>query len=185
MRLKPKNSITCLEQAEAAMAKIDDIDRRLAGWDLEEAEAVQKVRDEFNEKRKAGGYIAIETQRAFLARELEAWAETDAANWGKKTVETAYGSFGYRFSSPSVALVKRVARSFKHALELLGKRLPVYIRTVSEVDREGILAAEREKTLDAKALRECGLEVRQANEFWIESNAAKDLEAAAKALRAA
>lgn len=185
MRLKPKNSITCFEQAEAALARIDEIDRCFAGWDLAEAEAVQKVRDGFNEKRKAGGYIEIETKRAFLARELEAWAETDAANWGKKTMETAYGSFGYRVSQPSVALVKKVARSFKHALGLLEKRLPEFVRTAPEVDKEAILAADRERTLDAKALRECGLEVRQAEEFWLESNAAKDLESAVKKLRAA
>lgn len=186
MRLKPKNSVTCLDQAESALARIDEIDRQFAGWDLGEAEAVQKVRDEFNEKRKAGGSLTLETQRAFLARELEAWAEADAPNWGKKkTVATAYGSFGYRVSQPAVILVKKVARSFKAALELVEKRLPTYVRTVSEIDKEAILAADRDAVLDTRELRECGLEVRQVEEFWLESNAAKDLEKASRKLKAA
>jgi len=45
-RVKPKNTITSRAQAEAAMSKLNEIDRQLASWDMSEADAIATVRQE-------------------------------------------------------------------------------------------------------------------------------------------
>lgn len=184
-RVKPRNSITSRDQAEAAMSRINQIDMQFAAWDLKEATAVSLIREQFAELRKDNNHIGLEAERALLMKELQDWAEVDSQNWEKKTLETPFGKFGFRVSQPAVVLVRKVARSFKHALELLQGKMPEFVRQVPEVDKEAILAAERAGHLDERALKACGLEIKQEDEFWVESTASKDLEAAAKKLRAA
>jgi len=167
------------------MARINQIDMQFADWDLKEATAVSLVREQFAAMRKDNNYIGIEAERSLLIKELQDWAEVDSQNWDKKSLETPFGKFGFRVSQPAVVLVKKVARSFKQALELLQGKLPQYVRQVPEVDREAILAAGREGCLDERALKTCGLEIKQEEEFWVESAASKELEEAAKKLRAA
>ena len=118
-RVKPKNSITSRDQAETAMSKINQIDMQFAAWDLKEANAVALIREQFAAMRKDNNYIGLEAERALLMKELQDWAEVDSHNWDKKSLETPFGKFGFRVSQPAVVLVKKVARSFKQALELL------------------------------------------------------------------
>ena len=88
-------------------------------------------------------------------------------------------------SQPTVSLIKKVARNFDTALELLKQRLPQYVRDVPQIDKEQILSDDRADVLNPQVLATCGLEVKQEDEFWIETAASKDLEDAAKKLRAA
>lgn len=184
-RIKPKNMIASRNEAESAMARINAIDRQFAEWDMNEAGAVAVIREEFAARRKKANYMGMEADKALLIKELEAWAEKDAATWEKKTMETPFGNMGFRISQPAVVLYKKAARSFKAAVELLQTGLPQFVRQTPDVDREAILAAERAGELDERELRACGLEVKQEDEFWVESAASKDLEEAIKKLRAA
>lgn len=184
-RIKPKNSITTKAQAEAAMAKLSEYDRILAGWDLEEAEAIAEVRAIHANNQRASGRPGIEAEKALLVKELESWAEEDAANWETRSIKTPFGSLGFRVGQPTVSLIKRIAKKFDIALELLDERLPIYVRDMPEIDKAQILADKTAGVLDVEKLAACGLEVKQADEFWIETSASKDLEAAAKKLKAA
>ena len=184
-RIKPTNTITSRAQAEAAMAKLNQIDAGLARMDLDEAEAISAVREKHNRLQREGGRPGMEAEKALLVKELEAWAEGDVSNWPRKTIETPFGSLGFRVSQPTVALVKKVAKSFKDALVLLQAKLPCYVRQEPQIDKEKILSDERNNELRADALAKCGLEVKQDDEFWVETAASQDLEAAAKKLRAA
>lgn len=184
-RVKPRNSITNKQQAESAMERINSIDRRLAEWDLKEAHEVSLIRARFSEVRTKGNIAVMEAEKELLVKELHAFAEIDSATWEKKTFETPFGNIGYRMSQPTVVLVKKVAKSLKLATELLKAKLPNFIRNTPEIDKEAILAADRDKTLDKVLLKSCGLEIKQEDEFWIESKASKDLDEAAKKLRAA
>lgn len=184
-RMKPKNTITSRTQADDAMSKLNDIDRQLAAWDLDEADAISVVRTEHAELQRKGGRPGMEAEKALLMKEMEAWAETDSEHWEKKTIETPFGSFGFRVSQPTVALVKKIASNFDRALELLKEILSAYVREVPQIDKEKILADDRAETLDAVALGKCGLKVMQEDEFWVETTASKNLDAAAKKLRAA
>lgn len=185
-RIKIKNSIKTSARAEEAMTQINIWDRQFIYWDMAEASAIQKVREKFNEKRKGGSYLQIEAQRALLIRELEAWADTASAEWKKKTFEFSAGRLGYRTMPPTVKLIKKIAKSFKAAMALLeGTDLAYYVRQEPTLDKEQILADSREKDIDVPELAKCGLKVDQSDDFWIETTASKDLEAARKRLKSA
>lgn len=184
-RIKPKNGITTRAQAEAAMSKLNDIDRQLASWDMEEADSIAAVRKTCAEIQRKGGRPGMEAEKALLMKEMEAWAEGDVATWEKKSIETPFGSFGFRVSNPTVALIKKVASKFDVAIELLQSSMKKYVRQVPQVDKEKILADERNNEIDVTALARCGLKVIQEDEFWVETTASKDLETAAQKLRAA
>ena len=83
-RMKPKNSITSRAQAEAAMAKLNQIDQQLAGWDLDEANAIAEIREKHQAAQRKSGRPGIEAEKALLVKELEAWADQDAASLGEK-----------------------------------------------------------------------------------------------------
>lgn len=91
-------------------------------------------------------------------------------------------------SQPTVVLIKKVAKNFDAALQLLQARLKFYVREVPQIDKEKILAIARDEQswpTEELELAKCGLAVKQEDEFWIETNASKDLESAAQKLRAA
>ena len=186
-RVKPQNMINTRQQAEAAMAKIDGIDRQFAEWDLEEAEAVIKIREKFVEKRQKANFAGLQAERTLLIKEIESFAEQDSGAWEKKTFETPFGSFGFRITPPTVALIKRVSKNYNLAIDNLEmEKMSRFVRVKKEVDKEAILAAYKDGTLDVTRLETaCGLQVKQDDEFWLESRASKDLDEAAKKLRAA
>ncbi len=186
-RVKPQSMINTKPQAEEAMARIDAIDRQFAEWDLAEAEAVIKVREKFAEKRQQANFLGMQAERSLLIKELEGFAERDCGTWEKKTFETPFGCFGFRITPPTVALVKRVSKTYDQAIVGLEEAfMSEFIREKKEVDKEAILAAHKEGTLDVSKLEnEVGLKVKQEDEFWLESRASKDLDEAAKKLRAA
>jgi len=187
-RIKPKNSITTRAQAEAALAQLNHIDMTLADWELQEAAAIAAVREEHAKLQRKGGRPGLEAEKALLVKELESWADGDAATWPKKTIETPFGSFGFRMANPSVVLIKKVAKNFDAAIELLQARLKTYIREVPQINREKILNDARDGDIWPNVeheLAKCGLDVIQGDEFWIETAASKDLDDAAKKLRAA
>lgn len=184
-RLKPKNSIKSKEQAEAAMARLNQIDTQLAGWDLDEAEDIALVREKHVEEQNKAGRPGLETEKALLVKEIESWAMEAQTSWEKKTLETPFGSMGFRVGMPAVALIKRVARTFKDAVELLARTLPAFVRQTQEIDKEAILSADREGSLDVGKLNRCGLVIAQEEQFWIETNASKDLDEASKKLKCA
>ena len=184
-RLKPRNSITTTESAVSAMARLNQIDTQLAGWDLDEAEDIALVREEHVNAQNKAGRPGLETEKALLVKEIESWAMEAQTAWETRTLETPFGNMGFRLGTPAVVLIKRVARSFKEAIELVKIILPAYVRESPEIDKAAILAADRDKTLNVGKLNRCGLMVDQEEQFWIETNASKDLDEASKKLKCA
>jgi phage host-nuclease inhibitor protein Gam len=184
-RIKPKNSITTRAQAEAAMAKLNGIDSSLARMDLDEADAITSVRAGHQLQQREAGRPGMEAEKALLVKELESWADEDQASWGKRSLETPFGTIGFRVSQPTVSLIKKIAKKFDAALELLQLHMPEYVREAPEIAKDQILADSSAKVLNTAQLAECGLEVKQDDEFWIETAASRDLEDAVKKLRAA
>lgn len=184
-RVKPRNSVTTMEGAVSAMNRLNQIDTQLAQWDLCEAEQIAKVREEHVQLQRKAGRPGLEAEKALLVKELESWAEEASATWERKTLETPFGRLGFRVTTPAVALIKRVAKNFKDAVELVMLYLPDFVRQSYEVDKEKILAAEREGLLEMDKLARCGLTVEQKEEFWVETAASKDLDEASKKLKCA
>lgn len=184
-RLKPKNSITTREQAEAAMGWLDNLDRDLAAWDLAEAREIAEVRERHALKQKMEGRASKEAKKALIVRELEEWAAEDRDAWPQKSIETPFGRLGFRTGNPAVVLYRTVAKNLELALALLQENMPQFVRTAPQIDKDAILAADRAETLDHQELHGCGLKIDQKEEFWVETEASKDLEKAAKALKGA
>jgi phage host-nuclease inhibitor protein Gam len=184
-RIKPKNSINTQDQAVAAMGKLNQVDTQLAQWDLAEAEEIARVRENHVNLQRKANRLGLEAEKALLIKELEAWAQTASTAWERKTLETPFGRLGFRVSTPAVALVKRVVKNFKDAVELVMLYLPEFVRQSYEIDKEKILSAEREGTLETDKLARCGLTVEQKEEFWVETAASKDLDEASKKLKCA
>lgn len=168
MRTKPKNSITSREAAEAAMARLNQIDMQLAEWDLTTAKALAAVRESCEQYERSQGRPGIEAEKSLLVKELADWAEGDVANWMARSIETPFGRLGFRIGNPTVALYKAVAKKLEEALDRLSARMPDFVRMRPEIDREKILAADREGTLDRKKLLRCGLRIEQKDSFFIE-----------------
>lgn len=183
MRTKPRNKITSRAEAEEAMERLNEIDRYFNTWALTEAKEIADIKKKYAEHRANGSVPELQQEKALLLRELEAWAEADRESWGKKSIDTPFGRFGFREGNPAVQLVKKVAKSFDAALELLQKHLPQYVRRAPEIDRDAILADDRLEKLNAAELRGCGLKVGQKEDFWVETAASQDLERALKELK--
>lgn len=183
MRTKPKNSITSREQAESAMARLNQIDMQLAKWDLQEAAAIAAIREVSAAEQRAEGRPTIEAEKKLLFKELEGWAESDREAWDKKSIDTPFGRLGFREKNPAVVLYKAIAKKLEEALDRLVARMPEFIRQSPSIDKEKILASYREQTLDLAKLHRCGLRIEEGEDFWVETAASADLERAAKEVR--
>lgn len=182
-RTKPKNKITTRQEAESAMARLCEIERYLATLVLTEAEEIAQIRKKHAGYRKALDVAALETEMTLHIRELQAWAKEAREEWPQKTLATPWGSLGYRTPPKAVALIKAIAKNEKDALHLLECYLAAFVRKVPTIDKEGILAADREGKLDTDALNGCGLKIQQKEEFWLETTASEELKAAAERLK--
>lgn len=183
MRTKPKNQITSRAEAEQAMKRLDQIDRQLASWDLEEAKEIAAVRERHAKAQGASGRADFEAVKKMLVRELQSWAESDRESWEKKSLETPFGRLGFREKNPAVVLYKAVAKKLEEALDRLAARMPEFVRQSPSIDKERILASHREQTLDLAKLHRCGLRIDEGEDFWVETAASQDLERAAKELK--
>lgn len=182
-RTKPKNKITTRQEAEYAMARLCEIERMMTKLVLNEAEAIAEVRKQYAAARENFDFAALETEMTLLVRELQAWAKEAREEWPQKTLVTPWGSLGYRTAPKAVTLIKTIAKNEKEALHLLECYVDGFIRKVPTIDKEGILAADREGKLDADILRGCGLKIQQKEEFWLETTASEELKAASERLK--
>jgi len=184
-RTKPKDQITTLTDAIKAMKTINETDIKTAHWEIEEAKALSLVKEEFAEVRMKNKYGELISEKKLLVKDLQSWAKKEEPKWKTKTLTTPFGRLGFRKSTPAVKLIKRIAKNFKEALEWLkNNRFDEYIRTVEEIDKDAILADVRDKEITNEDIEACGLKVDQKDEFWVESNAASDLDKAVKELKA-
>jgi len=184
-RIKPKNRITTRDQAEASMARLNEIDHHLAAWDMDEARRIAALREMKAREQRSEGRLTIETEKALLLKELKLWADKDSNGWKTRGLELKLGRLGFRTGMPTVVLVKKVAKNLANALALLLLHMPEFVRTKEEIDKEGILAEARDKDLDKDLLAQCGLKVTQKEEFWVETDASVRLDKAVKALKVA
>lgn len=83
----------------------------------------------------------------------------------RKSIETAFGVLGFRTGTPKLKLLKGF--QWGAVLQLIKDRLPDYVRSKEEVDKEGLLA-NRDMDHVAKNLRPCGIEVIQDETFYVE-----------------
>lgn len=179
MSKKAKVEISSRADADTAMKELYQIDTQMLTWASEEAQAVTSAREGCQLKQLHQGLLTMKARRAELVKSIKAWAEADRKEWSGKSLETPHGDMGFRLNPPSVALIKKIAKSFDEALALLKEKLKkfVAVETVERVDKEKILALKPDADQYAIAqLAECGLKIEQKEEFWVETLVAKKLE---------
>ena len=99
--------------------------------------------------------------------QLEAWAIANPEAFaGKKTLEMIRGTISFRKGNPSVKQVRGV--SVESTLELLDKDGGEYVRTTTEIDKEGILKAYADALLDDEELAAYGLKIVQSEKFHVD-----------------
>lgn len=182
-RTKPKNKITTRQEAEYAMARLCEIERMLAQLALTEAEEISQIRQKHVAYRGKWGVPGLETEMNLLVLELRDWAKAARGEWDQKTVVTPWGKLGFRVKKKSVELVKSIAKKTEQALTNIQSYMSDFVRRVPAIDKEKILAADREGRLDHGLLNSCGLRIAGGEEFWLETAASEDLKAAAERLK--
>ena len=183
-RLKAKATvIISRDDALHHMEELNNIDKVLLKLDLDEAKAIQTVKEKYNKKRVEKNVTALMNQKKMLIVQLIVWAKNSYLGWTKKTLKTAFGDIGVRTATPSVVLVKSVAKNNKEAMALVisqGKKS--FIRTIEELDKEAILKRFKDKSINNVELKSMGLKVKQTDDGWIESAESVKIEKALKEL---
>jgi phage host-nuclease inhibitor protein Gam len=109
----------------------------------------------------------IKTALTAMVEQLERWADENRTEFGKlKSLEMTHGQIGWRMSTPSLGLLKKV--TWKEVLRrLMSMRFRRFVRNKPEVAKD-LLLAYREK-LEARGLLEkIGVEVVQEESFFAE-----------------
>jgi phage host-nuclease inhibitor protein Gam len=109
----------------------------------------------------------IEACLTAMVEQMEVWADSNRAEFGdRKSLDLTHGQIGWRTSTPSLALVKKMTwKGVLDRLREMGSRR--FIRTKQEVAKDLILAHRRR--LAAKGLLEkMGVKVEQKEVFFAE-----------------
>jgi phage host-nuclease inhibitor protein Gam len=146
-------------QADALRAEMDDRLRTIRG---EYEPRLVRLQDEVDRALKVVKFWADENPEAF---------------GGRKSLELIHGTVGWRTGQPTLRTLSGWTwERVKEALAATG--MLEWIRTKSEVDREGIIAARA--SFGADGLRAIGLRVTQAETFFVEPKREPPVEATAK-----
>lgn len=99
---------------------------------------------------------------------MQAYAESNPELFvDKKSIETTHGVFGFRTGMPK--LTPRKGFKWPAILELLKSKLPSYVKTKEDVDKERLLA-DRNEELVKGSLKQVGLDVTQDETFYVAPN---------------
>lgn len=99
---------------------------------------------------------------------LQSWAESNPEEFGdKKSLDLLHGRLGFRTGNPKLKTLS--GWTWDRVKETLIRNLTGHVRTKTEVDKEGLLAAFQRHELDDRDLREIGVKVVQDEAFFIET----------------
>ena len=86
-------------------------------------------------------------------------------------METLFGVIGFRKNPASLKPMK--GKDWKAITILVSEKLPTYIRTISEPNKE-LLLADRDKEGMKEKLEECSIAVKEEECFYIDLKQTKD-----------
>lgn len=100
--------------------------------------------------------------------QIEQWAIANRpAEFGdKKSLDLLHGTLSFRTAGPKCSLLGRMW-TWESVLDALKKRLAGFVRVVSEVNKDAILAAYAANETSDAALAECGIKVTQRETFGL------------------
>lgn len=183
MPKKSKKEIASLEEAKIVMQFINDYDRLLAQHLEKESNVVAEARAKFHTGQRGADRDEWEQEKKIQVKRLENFAKKNRKEWKQKSIDTPFGTFGFRKGQPCVVLVKKISKNFEEVLEKVKKNLPGYVRIKKEINKDGLL--EDFKSLNSETLNICGIKIDQKEPFFVKTLAAERLEQASKKLKSA
>ncbi len=115
--------------------------------------------------------VSLKNEQKIHAKKIELWAMENPQEFDndRKSIEFLCGTIGHRTGNPSVATIGgwTLARALK---VVISRGMRDFVAVKESLSKEAILAAYREKKIDAGTLRTLGLEIRSAEKFFIEPN---------------
>lgn len=173
-------AVATREQAEMVLAEIARL--QVAQEMLKNAHAneISQIGERYGERIER-----FSDQIKSRTKLLNSWAKANTEEFekGKKSIELVSGRIGFRTNPPSVKCVK--GETFEKVVEMLKKLdLTRWLRVVTELDKETILADHRDEKVTDGELKNFGLYVSQTDAFFVEpkleaEKAAKEEEALA------
>jgi phage host-nuclease inhibitor protein Gam len=128
---------------------------------------VAQLNDKLTEVRERFEPSIADLTAAIAAHDktLRDFADTHPEEFDRaKSLKLVHGVIGYRLGNYALKTVKGI--TWARALNLIRDRMPIYIRTKQEVDKEAILA-DRQK-LTPNELARIGCRIEQAESFFAE-----------------
>ena len=156
-------TLTTRTEAEAAMNELAQAENNKRLLITDRDEQVLKIQE-----ARAGTILECEEFVAARTDALRAWAEAHPEEFakGRKSIDFAAGTLGFRTGTPKLKLL----RGWKWdkvlaAIKTLG--LP-FVRTKEEVDKEAIITAATTENLNPREQLAIGVKVDQDESFFIE-----------------
>ena len=182
-RTESKQTITTQAEADKAMIDLDWINSDLSSYTMREAKAIAKVREKFHEGLIAQDRELLETRKKAIERELKNFCKTEHKKWDGKSKETPGGMFGFRWSHAAVSLVKSIAKTFEEASLNVKLKYQRFNKRVDTLNKELMLQAYQDHTLDVDKLYNCGLKIEQKEKFFIKTHSSEALGKAREQLK--
>ena len=150
------------EDAEKAFAEFAAADAKVrsigAKMDLE----MNKIREKYAEQLAE---LEDAKERNFEIVQSFATENKDELFMKRKSVESAYGVFGFRTGTPKLKTMKGF--TWPAVLKLCEEYLPAYIRTTNEVAKDKLLA-DRDNEEVSGLFDKVGIQVVQEETFYLE-----------------
>lgn len=158
---KVVNNVTA-ESFDEAFSVYAAADAREASINAKMDEQFTKIREKYADEL---AQCKDEKERTIETLETYCHENYDALFPKKKSYDTVHGVVGFRTGTPT--LKTRKGFTWSSVLELLKVKLPSYVRTKEEPNKE-LLLANREQPEVVTAMPSIGVEVIQAESFFIE-----------------
>lgn len=150
-------------QADAAFSEFAAADARQQRLSSAMEEAITKIREEYEPQIEA---CEEAKEKAFGVIQTYATENRDQLFIRKRSMDTPYGTFGFRMGTPK--LKTREGYSWPEVTRLLKEYLPEYVRVTEEPAKDGLLAAREDEKV-ARLFPQVGIYVDQEENFFVES----------------
>lgn len=157
-----QRNINTFEEADQALLELGRIEASLQEAEAALNEQIQSLRDKYEQKTRD-----IASEKESIENALESFGIHNKNEFEDvRTRELIHGSIGFKMSPPKVGLLNRKYK-WETVLELLRRVRwgSAFIRSKEEPDKEAILTAVADKSIDDTKLASVGLKIDQEDKF--------------------
>lgn len=150
------------EQADAALSQFVAADAKEQRLTESMEEQLARIREQYESQLQE---CAALKEKSFEVMQTYAMENKDQLFQKRRSVETAYGTFGFRMGTPK--LKTRNGLGWSAVTQLLKVYLPDFVRVTEEPAKDSLLAARDDEKV-ARFFPEVGIYVDQDENFFVE-----------------